>query len=330
MLPVAAIVAFAGRQLGRIASLAFSWATTTLFGRVPQRKRTLVTGMAIASLLWPVMVAGIVQPSVATFLLAFVTLPSFVDPWVRPVMLAFALALPLAVGGLGAWLHEPRPRGRALAAAVLRGYPTALGLFLVLLWMVVLAPLIKLQALLRRWESAHVAIAVKPGGYEHVVRDLAAALGRAGLTVRTQRAGWVYELPGQILAALGGSRVRALVPPRLLVLRAHQLDVVVHPMDLSLRGSKSALARARAAVARELTFTEAHQTWDPAAQEEEDALARAAGGEGDLDEIGRRIERIELDFEQWEILYRLFLQVRLRRSSREADALVSEEEVVAS
>lgn len=66
------------------------------------------------------------------------------------------------------------------------------------------------------------------------------------------------------------------------------------------------------------------------AQEVEDALSRAAAGEDDLDEIGRRIERVELDFEQWEILYRLFLQVRLRRTSRGADALVSEEEVVVS
>ena len=35
MLPIGAIFAFIGRQLGRVLSLAFSWATMALFGRVP-------------------------------------------------------------------------------------------------------------------------------------------------------------------------------------------------------------------------------------------------------------------------------------------------------
>jgi hypothetical protein len=146
--------------------------------------------------------------------------------------------------------------------------------------------------------------------------------------VSARRAGWAFELPGRILAFFGGERVAALVPDKLLVLFNEGVEVVIHPMDLSMRGRKGPLSRARAAVARELTFTKANQTWTKEAQDLEDALARAARGQEDLDGIAKRIAEIELDFDQWEILYRLMLQVRLRTSLLETDALVPEAEPI--
>jgi hypothetical protein len=322
MLPIGAIFAFVGRQLGRVLSLAFSWATMALFGRVPEDRQLFLSAMAAASLLWPIVLAGIAVPSVATFLLAFVTLPTWADAWVRPVMLALAVLLPLAVGFLSTKVANAGPRGVELVRETLRGFPYAIGLFVVLVWMMVLAPLTNIRAMLRRWQSDHVAIAVQPGGYDTVVRDLRAALDRAKLPLATRRAGWMYELPGRILALCGGKRVGALVPEKLLVLYDPGVEIVIHPMDLAVRGRKGPLSRARAAIARELTFTRAYQTWTKQAQEIEDALARAARGEADLDAIARRIADTELDFEQWEILYRLLLQVRLRTSPLETDAIV--------
>ena len=97
-------------------------------------------------------------------------------------------------------------------------------------------------------------------------------------------------------------------------------------MDLALLGRKGPLARARAAIVRELTFTEAYQTWSREAQRLEERLERAARGEDDLDAIGAVLERTALDFEEWIILYRLFLQVRLRTSPVESDATVADAE----
>lgn len=328
MLPLGALFAFIGRQLGRILSLAFAWATMALFGRVPADRQLFLSAMAGASLVWPVILAGVAVPSVATFLLAFVTIPEWATRFVRPVMLGLAVLLPLAVGFLSTKLTNVPPIGGERIKETLRGFPYAIGLFVVLVWMMILAPLTNLRAMLRRWDSGHVAIAVQPGGYDDVVRDLAAALERAGSKVRAHRAGWAYEVPGRILALLGGSRVAALVPGRLVVLAGDGFDVIVHPMDLSLRGRKGPLAHARAAIARELTFTRAFQTWTKEAQDIEDALARAARGDGDLDAIATRIAAAELDFEQWEILYRLLLQVRLRTSPLETDALEPNAEAI--
>lgn len=328
MLAFGGIFAFLGRQVGKILSLAFAWATTALFGRVPANKQLYLSGMAGAALAWPIVLVGVLVPGIATFLLAFVTLPDWSAPFVRPVMIALAILLPLAVGFLSTRLNDPPPAGKELVVEVLRGIPYAAGLFIVLVWMIVLAPLARLKALIRRREAAHVAIAVQPGGYETVVRDLAAALDRAGIPVTAHHASWLYEVPGRVLAFFGGSRVAALVPDRLQVLRGVGLEVTVHPMDLALTGTKGPLARGRAAIAQELTFTKANQTWTKEAQEIEDALAAAARGEGELDPIARRIATIELDYEQWEILYRLLMQVRLRTSVVETDALEPAQEPV--
>ena len=328
MLPIGAVFAFIGRQLGRVLSLAFSWATTALFGRVPEDRQLFLSLMAAASLLWPVILAGIAVPSVATFLLAFVTIPEWANDWVRRVMLVLAILLPLAVGFLSTKVTNAQPTGGELVKEILRGFPYAVGLFVVLLWMMILAPLTNIRAMLRRWESDHVAIAVQPGGYDTVVRDLRDALERATVRVSMRRAGWAYELPGRVLALLCGKRVAALVPAKLVVLYNDGVEVVIHPMDLAIRGRKGPLSRARAAIARELTFTRAYQTWTKEAQDIEDALARAARGEGDLDVIARRIADTELDFEQWEILYRLLLQVRLRTNPFETHAVVPDDEPV--
>jgi hypothetical protein len=209
---------------------------------------------------------------------------------------------------------------------ILRGYPNSLALFTVLAWMMVVAPLGQIRALIKRWDSVHVPIAVKPGGYDIVVNDLAGALDRAGIQVQRRRAHWAYELPGKVLAVLGGETVRALVPTQLAELVGDGFGMTLHPMDLSLLGRKKTLAHARGAIVRELTFTEAYQTWSKEAQAVEDRLMEAARGEDDLDAIGTELNERDFDFEEWEILYRLLLQVRLRVSATGTDAIEGSEE----
>src|SRR5437773_2769406 len=140
------------------------------------------------------------------------------------------------------------------------------------------------------------------------------------------RAQWAYEVPGKVLAVLGGEAVRALVPARLTELYGESFEMTLHPMDLSLLGRKMTLSHARAAIVRELAFTEAYQTWSKAAQAIEDRLIKAARGQDDLDAIGTELNERDFDFEEWEILYRLLLQVRLRVSATETDALDSADE----
>ena len=328
MLEIGVIFAFIGRQLGRVLTLAFNWATIVLFGRVRKDRQLFLSGMALTALLWPIVLAGIAFPSFATFLLGFVTVPDFAKPWVRLAMLVLAVLLPLANGALSTRLPDEggRPTGRALVTTILRGYPNSLALFIVLVWMMIVAPLGRIRALFKRWETVHVPIAVKPGAYDTVVGDLSGALERDGIRTTRRRAHWAYELPGKVLALFGGETVRALVPTELAQLVGDGFEMTLHPTDLSLLGRKVRLAHARAAIVRELTFTEAYQTWSKEAQELEDRLVRAAHGDDDLDAIGKVLKERDLDYEEWEILYRLLLQVKLRVSLTETDAMEGREE----
>lgn len=328
MLEIGFVFAFIGKQLGRVLTLAFNWATIVLFGRVQKSRQIYLSGMALTALLWPIVLAGIAFPSFASFLLGFVTVPDLVKPWVRLAMLVLAILLPLANGFLSTRLPDEgsRPKGRALVMTILRGYPNSLALFVVLVWMMIVAPIGKIRALFKRLEAVHVAIAVKPGAYDTVVSDLAGALDRDGIPVTRRRAHWAYELPGKVLALLGGETVRALVPTELAQLVGDGFEMTLHPTDLSLLGRKEKLAHARAAIVRELTFTEAYQTWSKEAQELEDRLVEASRGEDDLDAIGKELKARDLAYEEWEILYRLLLQVKLRVSLTETDAMEGSEE----
>jgi hypothetical protein len=321
VLELGALFAFVGRQLGRLLNLAFNWATLILFGQVAKDKQLLLSIMALLALVWPIALAGVALPSVATFLLGLVTVPAWIENWVRLAMLILALAAPLGVGYAATRLRDQRPGPAGMVRSLLSGYPNAFALAVVLLWLMVVTPIIKILALARRHETAHAPIAIKPGGYETVVRDLSAALDRAGIRVHRRHAPWALALPGRILALVGGAGVRALVPEKLVQLRGRDIVITIHPMDLSLTGKARMLARARAALMRELSFTEAYQTWTKESQQIEDALMRADEGSASVESIARQLGTIDLPFEEWEVLYRILLQVRLRRSPIGTDAV---------
>ena len=320
---LASLFAVVGRFLGRVLTMALGWATIMLFGRVPESKQVLLSGITFGSLAWVIALVGVVLPSVGTFLLAAVPRPEFIrEDWVRLAMLAAALVLPLLIGFGGLFLLEPskRPRGSGVIVQVLRGYPYALVLAFSLAFMAVIAPLRKARSMVKRWSDAHIPVVVKPGGYEKVARDLESALDRAGLSVDRRRAPRVLELPAKVLGWAAGEGVRSLVPDRLVALGGRGLEVLVYPSDISVAGAKSEMARARAAIASRLTFTAAYLTSSKESQQVEDRLERISqalrsGGspsaeiDNEIAAVQETLASLEVSYEEWEVLYRLRLQV---------------------
>jgi hypothetical protein len=217
---------------------------------------------------------------------------------------------------------------------VLRGYPYAAVLAIVIVFLGLVAPIFKLRTIIKRWQDAHVPIVVRPGGYEQVAGELEAALDGAGLDLRHARAPRVLELPSRLLATVGGESVRRLVPDRLAMLKSADLEVTIHPSDVAIAGSKLAVARSRAAIADRLTKTEAHLTTSAEAQEVEDAIrvlrdpTRVERAADVLPHIDERLARHDVPYEEWEVLYRQRLQVerdvlrhRLERVERTTDPI---------
>jgi len=325
---IGSVFAMLGRFMGRLLNAVLGWATMLLFGKVEGRRQLFVLVMAIGSLVWVVTLAGVLVPRIATFVLTFVPVPSYVDDtWIRIAMLAAAAAIPLLIGiGAVALTEEHRrPKGGGLVGAVLRGYPFTFVLAVTIVFLGVIAAVRKIRSLTKRWSDAHVPVIVKPGGYDRVVADLESVLDAAGLDLRREPAPAVLSLPAHLLDAVAGKSLGALVPDRLMVLKGQDLDILIYPSDIAISGSKDRLARARAAIASKLTTSPAYLTTSAEAERLEDRIAALAGdggrtAESKLADIDHELARLAVPFEEWETVYRERLQVERDLLARQIQA----------
>ena len=231
----ASIFAAAGRFLGRFLNTALGWATILLVGQVPESRRLLLSLITLGSMVWVALLVGVLVPDVGAFLVAAVPAPEGFEQWIRLGMVAAAVVLPLVIGVGGLLIQDPdgRPTGVALVKQVLRGYLYTPVLAGVLAFLFLEAPLRRLRALIKRWETAHVPLIVKPSGYETVAAALHDALSAAGLDTATRAAPRALTLPAKALAWAGGTGVGGFVPDDLAMMSTHDLDFLVYPSDVS-------------------------------------------------------------------------------------------------
>jgi hypothetical protein len=313
---LATVFGMLGRFAGRVLTTTLGWAGTLLFGRVRKDHQVILAAVTFGSVVWAALLVGVIVPDVGTFLLAFVPVPDFIDPlWVRVGMVVAAAVLPLVVGGAILLLLDSadRPKGRDAVALVLRGYLVTAALALTLVFLAVVGTVRKARVLAKRWSDAHIPAVVRPGGYERVVRDLEQALDDADLDVAPCDAPKVLAVPGRLLASVAGRYFSSLVPDRLQQLTGPGIEVLIHQSDIAISGGKSEVARARAAIASRLTSSAAYRTTSAEAQTIEERLERLAHDPthamAELRWIDDELATIELDADEWEVLYRIRLQV---------------------
>ena len=125
---LAGIVGVIGRFAGRVLTTTLGWASSLLFGRVPQNRQIVLALITFGSVIWAAFVVGIVLPDVGAFLVAIVPAPDAIDRgWIRVAMLTGALVVPAVVGGATLFVVDraDRLRGRAVAEQILRAIPCA-------------------------------------------------------------------------------------------------------------------------------------------------------------------------------------------------------------
>ena len=125
----------------------------------------------------------------------------------------------------------------------------------------------------------------------------------------------MIQLPTQILVSLAGTLVDSFMADKLTMLRAKTLEVTLHPADLVMSGPPFEVARARALLTEHLAFSTINQTWTKEANELENAVTAlekrfSAGKAGrhaalqQLNNIEEQRNRLNLEFEEWEVLER--------------------------
>jgi len=338
---LAALFAFGSRFVGKILTTALGWASTLLFGRVPAKRQYLLLGITFGSVIWIVLLAGVVLPDIGTFLLVFVPDQDLIpEDVIRLIMLAGAAIVPAVIGGLTLMLASPVDRSaKRIGASVLRGYPLTVLLAVLLIFLAGLAIVRKAQSLAKGWTDAHVPMVIEPGKYDEVASDLDQALETAGLEVAPKTASAAMSKPAKWLATVAGGSAGVLVPEKMIQLDGKDLDILIYPMDILISGKPRLVARARAAMASRLTTSAAHLTVSAEAQGIEDRLAALARPEtatpdhparfddaaaAEFTAIDDQLATLEIPYEEWEVLYRQRLQVErdLRAGAMAGDAVV--------
>ncbi len=308
-----------GRFAGQVLNTTLGWATLLLFGKVPAKRQSLLLVIVFGSLISMALLVGVLWPPVGDLIVSAVPRPDFIpESWIRLAMVAGAVLLPLFVGLAAVFVASKRDKSLlGNVVAVLRGYPFAFVLTLMLALLALVGTWRKLKSLAHRWTDAHVPIVVKPGGYDAVLADLVNGLRQAGLEVQPTDAGILLSGPPKLLDLIAGRSLGELVPDRLMILRGRDLEVLVYPSDLAISGTPALLARARAALAVRVSDAPAYLTTSAEAQHVEDeirAIRRVAGSRpyaqvlAALHQIDVQLATLAVDYDEWEVLYRERLQ----------------------
>jgi hypothetical protein len=321
---VQGLIALLTRQAGKLLNMIFGWATTLLFGKVPQDKQLELSVITFGSVLWLVVVVGIAFPAFGVFLISFVPIPRWVDDsWIRIGMIVAAVVIPLVVGVLAQRIARENGNQQGVGlGAIVRGYPITLGLSLTLLMLTIVAPLIMLSKVVRRWTTTHVPVIVEPHEYLTVVGQIEHALAGESMRTRRHQASWMIRAPTKLLTMLAGQTFAKFIADKLTVLNSKDFEVMVHPADMVISGKEQAATRVRVVIADRLVFSEANLTWTKEATDIEDQLTalwkdmRARGAEftttqapARLVAIQERVHETALPYEEWEVIARSIARV---------------------
>jgi len=307
------------RRIGTLVQALFGWSVTALFGRLPKMKQLAVSVTLLLALVWPLLVAGIFFPQVASWALAFLPLHDWLDDTVlRLVWGALALVVPPCVGLITRYVADARSLRGGVLRTTLAGYPVTIGYCLALLITVVTVPLVKLAATARRWSDDHVYVQSRPGEYNKAIHSVAEAFALAGLVPQMEPIPTHLSLATELLKWFARSALGPILPERPQRVHAQGVEAFLYPSDLLLRGEAQLVGRVRAMLTRTELERYAYLVSEPAAQKIQDELARVWDAlrrhehpqdarkvvELRLGEIYREMNRLRIPFDDWALLER--------------------------
>ena len=321
---IQAIVSLITQTVGRVLSALLDWAVVSLFGRVTGNRKLFLWGMMAAAAAWPILLIGIVAPKAALFFFAFVPLSSSVPPGlVRTIWLAVAVLVPIAVGVTVA-VQSPSGRREGLAKSVLRGFPITAGLAAAFVILLVTVPALRVASMVRGRRDTYVPLVTTVESYPVATKVVLTTLERHGIEMAPVEPPWWAALPARILQKLGQGAFTGYVAEQSAYFRSGELEAVLYPNALLLRGPNGVAARAHALAVEALTgHPDMFQTVSSEAQEIERQIQRvwsayrlnpeAHANAGPLlsrfDEIATEVAERPLPFDDWQVVYREVLQL---------------------
>ena len=327
-LPVVLIVVW--QALSRSASFALGWATALYFGQVPGRPGRILSVISLLAAGWVILLIGFAIPIFGGAVLEALGLidENFdLEPIHYLGLMAAVVAIPLFVAGSVVYgeFEEDKSTG-AWVRLLPVSYPATFMLGVSVLLMVVITPFLLFQRWRQKRAFVQVPVIQREGSDDDLLDAVGAALKQVGIEkVSAREAEGPKSWPMRTVAFATKHFLGAVVRGKPIELTADGLEIYVYATNVSILGPKEDVFRARAAIERELAFADAYITWNEEAQGFERELMEAhaaangdhAGLERRLDEIQGRIDAASLNSEEWNVLYRLRLQVADRAGRHE-------------
>jgi hypothetical protein len=327
------VLLLAWQAISRSASFALGWATAIYFGQVPGRQGRILSVISLAAAAWLILLVGFAIPILAGAALeaARVIEENFDVEAIHYAGLVAGVVLTppaIAAATVYAEFHEERSMS-AWVRLIPVSYPATAMLGLSVLEMVAVTPFLLFQRWRKKRKLVQVPLVMREGTDDDDLTELVtsalATIGLRDLTVEeaTGPKSWPLRTMGYAARHLLGAIVRG-EPMRFAV---DDLEILAHATNVSVMGPKEDAYRVRAAMQRELAFGRAYLTWNEEAQAFEDALLEIhESTDGDVDTMRKRVddvqERIDvasLNSEEWNVLYRLRLQLE-KASQEKADS----------
>jgi hypothetical protein len=317
------VLLLAWQAISRSASFALGWATALYFGQVPGLQGRVLSVVSLVAAGWVIVVAGFALPllvGAAAESIGLVERNFTVEP-IHVLGLAAAVVLvPPGIAAATTWagLREVRSWD-AWLRFLPRSYPATGSLGLAVLEMVVSTPLVAVQRIRHKRVLLQVPLVLRRGiGREELIEAIRRALRRIGgeePQIEESRGpkSWPLRTVGYAARHLLGAVVRG-DPLRML---AGDLELHTYASNVAIMGPEEDAFRARAAIEREVALAQAYLTWSDDAQGIEDDLIeiRSAVDPDDvparLDRVQDRMDRASLSADEWNLLYRLRLQVEV-------------------
>ena len=313
----------AWQAISRSASFALGWATSIYFGQVPGRKGRILSVVSLVSAGWVILIIGFGIPILAgAGLEAAGVISENFD--VRAthylgLVAGIVLAPPaVAAATVYAEFHDDRSVSTWLRLIPV-SYPATAMLGASVLQMVAFTPFLLLQRWRQKRKLVQVPLMLREGADDddltEMVRSALASIDLHDVSVAeaTGPKSWPLRTVGYAARHLLGAVVRG-EPMRLAV---DDIEILAYATNVSILGHKEDAYRVRAAMERELAFSEAYLTWNEESQVFEDQLLEIHQSmNGDIEGLRRKLsavqERIDvasLNTEEWNVLYRLRLQL---------------------
>ena len=327
------VLLLAWQALSKSASFALGWATAIYFGQVPGRQGRVLSVISLVAAGWVIVVIGFALPIFAGAGLeaAGVVEENFdVEALTYVGLVAGILLTPplIAAATVYSHFHHERTFGTWLRMIPM-SYPATAMLGASVLQMVAVTPILLFQRWRQKRKLLQVPLVMREGSDDDAladaVRGALASIGMKDVTVAeaTGPKSWPLRTVGFASRHLLGVVVRG-EPVRLAT---DELEIFAYATNVSIQGPKEEAYRVRAAMERELAFRNLYLTWNEEAQGFEDDLYRMYESEKDdveqlrteLDEVQARIDVASLNLEEWNVLYRLRLQLEQEVARRASE-----------